>query len=140
MPDVYHAFQKGHRIMVQVQSSWFPLTDRNPQSFTDIPNAKPGDFVPASERIYHGARAASFIEVNIESKAAVTPEPANGRRQSKAQIKAGPAISHCRLFVGKGPRLDEYTQTVCNRVSSAISVGSRANSLLTWPITCINAG
>jgi putative CocE/NonD family hydrolase len=140
MPDVYHSFQKGHRIMVQVQSSWFPLTDRNPQSFTDIPNAKPGDFVPASERIYHGARAASFIEVNIESKPAVTPEPANGRRQSKAQIKAGPAISHCRLFVGKGPRLDEYTQTVCNRVSSAISVGSRANSLLTWPITCINAG
>jgi putative CocE/NonD family hydrolase len=68
MPDVYHSFKRGHRIMVQVQSSWFPLTDRNPQTFTDIPNAKPIDFVPATERIYHGARAASFIEVNVESR------------------------------------------------------------------------
>ena len=39
MPDLFHTFRRGHRIMVQVQSSWFPLTDRNPQTFTDIPNA-----------------------------------------------------------------------------------------------------
>ncbi len=44
MPDLYHTFRRGHRIMVQVQSSWFPLTDRNPQTFTDIPYAKPEDF------------------------------------------------------------------------------------------------
>jgi predicted acyl esterase len=41
MPDLFHTFRRGHRIMVQVQSSWFSLTDRNPQTFTDIPNAKP---------------------------------------------------------------------------------------------------
>src|SRR5207249_6339740 len=41
MPDVYHTFRKGHRVMVHVQSSWFPLVDRNPQKFTDIPKAKP---------------------------------------------------------------------------------------------------
>ena len=69
MPDVYHLFKKGHRIMVQVQSSWFPLTDRNPQTFTDIPNARPSDFVPVTERIYHGVRTASFVEVNIEPSA-----------------------------------------------------------------------
>ncbi len=67
MPDVDHCFKKGHRIMIQVQSSWFPLTDRNPQRFTDIPDAKPTDFVPATERLYRGLHNASFIEVNIES-------------------------------------------------------------------------
>ena len=40
MPDLFHTFRRGHRIMVQVQSLWFPLTDRNPQTFMDIPNAK----------------------------------------------------------------------------------------------------
>ena len=40
MPDVLHDFRAGHRIMVQIQSSWFPLVDRNPQQFEDIPNAK----------------------------------------------------------------------------------------------------
>lgn len=66
MPDVYHCFLKGHRIMVQVESSWFPLTDRNPQTFTDIPTAKPSEFVKATERIYRSSSAASFIEVAVE--------------------------------------------------------------------------
>ena len=44
MQDVNHTFLKGHRIMVQVQSSWFPLTDRNPQVFMDIAKARPGGF------------------------------------------------------------------------------------------------
>jgi predicted acyl esterase len=44
LPDVYQAFRKGHRVMVQVQSSWFPLVDRNPQVFMEIPTAKPSDF------------------------------------------------------------------------------------------------
>ncbi len=65
MPDVYHCFQKGHRIMVQVQSSWFPLTDRNPQTFTDIPSAKPEQFVKATERIYRSSSSASFVELNV---------------------------------------------------------------------------
>jgi putative CocE/NonD family hydrolase len=65
MPDLYHTFRKGHRIMVQVQSSWFPLTDRNPQTFTDIPNAKPEDFQKATEQVFHQKDAASGVEVLV---------------------------------------------------------------------------
>jgi putative CocE/NonD family hydrolase len=65
MPDVFHCFERGHKIMVQVQSSWFPLTDRNPQTFTDIPNARPEQFITATERIYHSRQAASFVEVDL---------------------------------------------------------------------------
>jgi len=65
MPDLYHTFRRGHRIMVQVQSSWFPLTDRNPQTFTDIPNAKPEDFQKATEQIFHQKDAASGVEVLV---------------------------------------------------------------------------
>jgi predicted acyl esterase len=53
MPDVCHTFRAGHRIMAQIQSSWFPLTDRNPQVFIDIPKAKASDFKKAIERVYH---------------------------------------------------------------------------------------
>lgn len=55
LPDVAHTFRKGHRIMVQVQSSWFPLVDRNPQKFTDIYHAKDADFQKASIKVYHNA-------------------------------------------------------------------------------------
>ena len=65
MPDVMHTFRKGHRIMVQVQSSWFPLTDRNPQTFTDIPFAKPEDFKPATEEVFHQKDAASGIDLLV---------------------------------------------------------------------------
>jgi hypothetical protein len=67
MPDIYHCFRKGHRMMVEVQSSWFPLTDRNPQTFVDIPEAKPEQFVKATERVYRSRRAASFVEFNVEN-------------------------------------------------------------------------
>ncbi len=65
MPDVNHTFRRGHRIMVQVQSSWFPLTDRNPQTFVNIPDAKPSDFVKATERVYHAEGQASGVEVKV---------------------------------------------------------------------------
>ncbi len=65
MPDLFHTFRRGHRIMVQVQSSWFPLTDRNPQTFTDIPNAKPEQFVKATEQIFHQKDAASGVDVLV---------------------------------------------------------------------------
>ena len=65
MQDVNHTFRRGHRIMVQVQSSWFPLTDRNPQTFVNIPYAKPSDFVKATERVYHTKDEASGIEVGV---------------------------------------------------------------------------
>ncbi len=68
MPDVYHCFLKGHRIMVQVQSSWFPLADRNPQTFTNIPTAKPSEFVKATERVYRSKDAPSFVELNIQTE------------------------------------------------------------------------
>jgi putative CocE/NonD family hydrolase len=55
MPDIDHVFRRGHRIMVQVQSSWFPLVDRNPQKFVDIYHAKASDFVKATERVYRGS-------------------------------------------------------------------------------------
>jgi putative CocE/NonD family hydrolase len=61
--DVNHAFLPGHAMMVQVQSSWFPLVDRNPQTFVDIYNAKASDFVKARHRIYYGRGAASRIVV-----------------------------------------------------------------------------
>jgi putative CocE/NonD family hydrolase len=65
MPDLFHTFRRGHRIMVQVQSSWFPLTDRNPQTFTDIPNTKPEEFQKATEQIFRQKDAASGVEVLV---------------------------------------------------------------------------
>jgi len=54
--------------MVQIQSSWFPLIDRNPQTFVDIPNAKPEDFQKATERVFHAGNAASEVEVLVLQK------------------------------------------------------------------------
>jgi len=65
MPDIFHTFRKGHRIMVQVQSSWFPLVDRNPQTFVNIPDARPEQFVKATETVYHSSDAASGVEVLV---------------------------------------------------------------------------
>jgi putative CocE/NonD family hydrolase len=56
MPDVNHTFMRGHRIMVQVQSTWFPLVDRNPQKFVDIYKATDSDFQKATQRVYHSSR------------------------------------------------------------------------------------
>jgi uncharacterized protein len=64
LPTANHVFQPGHRIMIQIQSSWFPLYDRNPQTF--VPNmfwAKPQDFKKATQRIYHTTGKASFVEL-----------------------------------------------------------------------------
>jgi putative CocE/NonD family hydrolase len=66
LPTANHVFLPGHRIMVQVQSSWFPLYDRNPQTF--VPNifwAQPGDYRKAVQRIYHASGRASFIELPL---------------------------------------------------------------------------
>jgi len=65
MPDVLHTFKQGHRIMVQIQSSWFPMVDRNPQQFEDIPSAKAEDFQKAVERIYHGGKSGTHIDVLV---------------------------------------------------------------------------
>jgi uncharacterized protein len=65
MPDICHAFRRGHRIMVQVQSSWFPLVDRNPQKFMDIPAARPADFQKVTQRVMRSAKAPSGIELPV---------------------------------------------------------------------------
>jgi len=66
LPTANHVFLKGHRIMVQVQSTWFPLYDRNPQTFVpSIFFAKPQDYKKATQRIYHAAGQASFIELPL---------------------------------------------------------------------------
>jgi len=68
LPTVNHVFQPGHRIMVQIQSSWFPLYDRNPQTF--VPNiffATPKDYVRATQRVYHAPGAASFVELPVST-------------------------------------------------------------------------
>ena len=65
MPDVMHTFLPGHRIMVQIQSSWFPLTDRNPQRFLDIKTAKAADFQKAVERVYRGGADGSRLDILV---------------------------------------------------------------------------
>lgn len=66
LPTVNHSFKPGHRIMVQIQSSWFPLYDRNPQTF--VPNiffARPTDYTRATQRVYHAPGVASLVELPI---------------------------------------------------------------------------
>lgn len=65
LPDVAHTFKKGHRLMIQIQSSWFPLADRNPQKFMNIYEAVESDFQKATIRIYHDADNASSIFLPI---------------------------------------------------------------------------
>ncbi len=65
LPDVGHTFRKGHRIMIQVQNSWFPLVDRNPQKFEDINQAKDSDFQKATIRIYHDSGNKSNVKVTV---------------------------------------------------------------------------
>ena len=65
LQDVYHTFRTGHRIMVQVQSSWFPLVDRNPQTFLDIYHARESDFRPADHRVYRSPDRPSRLEVLV---------------------------------------------------------------------------
>ena len=62
--DRYHTFLKGHRIMVQIQSSWFPMFDRNPQKFVDIYHARDEDYQKATQKIYRSPEAPSFVTVH----------------------------------------------------------------------------
>ena len=65
MPDVNHTFRRGHRIMVHVQSTWFPLVDRNPQTFVNIPTAKATDFRAATQRVMRSQAQPSGLEVHV---------------------------------------------------------------------------
>ena len=65
MPDINHVFRRGHRVMVQVQSTWFPLVDRNPQKFCDIYQARAEDFQKATQRVYRSPQASSQVRVQV---------------------------------------------------------------------------
>lgn len=66
LQDVLHTFKKGHRVMVQIQSTWFPLIDRNPQKFVpNIYKANDSDFIKATQKVYHSRTAPSMIQVEI---------------------------------------------------------------------------
>jgi putative CocE/NonD family hydrolase len=65
LPDASHSFKKGHRIMVQIQSSWFPLIDRNPQKFVDIYTATESDFQKATQRVYRAGPDGSRLELGV---------------------------------------------------------------------------
>lgn len=65
LPDVGHTFKKGHRLMIQIQNSWFPLADRNPQKFMNIYEALPSDYQKATHKIYHDSTNSSFISVSV---------------------------------------------------------------------------
>ena len=65
MNDIFHTFRRGHRIMIQVQSTWFPLVDRNPQKFMNINEAKEADFQKAVHRVFRQRDAASKITVRV---------------------------------------------------------------------------
>jgi putative CocE/NonD family hydrolase len=66
LPDIAHTFKAGHKLMVQVQSSWFPLVDRNPQQFVNIYEAKDEDFIKATHRVYRGAKYPSGIILPVK--------------------------------------------------------------------------
>ena len=63
--DRYHTFKKGHRIMVQVQSSWFPVIDRNPGQFMDIYHAKPGDYRKTTQRVHRSPQSPSHLTLPV---------------------------------------------------------------------------
>ena len=67
IPDIFHTFRRGHRVMVHVQSSWFPLVDRNPQTFVNIPTATVADFKKATHRVFRGGNTASSLTVQVLS-------------------------------------------------------------------------
>ncbi len=67
MNDIFHTFRKGHRVMVQLQSTWFPLMDRNPQVFLDINKAVPADYKRATHTVFHDAARPSSVGVGVWS-------------------------------------------------------------------------
>jgi predicted acyl esterase len=67
LQDALHTFKKGHRIMVQIQSTWFPLADLNPQKFVDIFHATEDDFQKATQRVYRSSRYDSHLKLSVTS-------------------------------------------------------------------------
>jgi hypothetical protein len=66
LPDINHAFRRGHRVMLQIQSTWFPLVDRNPQKFVNIPDATESDFVKATQHVYRSKQNPTSIVMPVQ--------------------------------------------------------------------------
>jgi putative CocE/NonD family hydrolase len=79
LEDVYHTFRSGHRIMIQVQSSWFPLVNRNPQTFVDIARAKESDYRKATQRVYRTRELPSHVTVLVMRRAKKVSDPFSDR-------------------------------------------------------------
>ncbi|MBT7455211.1 MAG: CocE/NonD family hydrolase [Gemmatimonadetes bacterium] len=93
MPHVHHTFEVGHRIMIQIQSSWFPLCDRNPQTFVEqIAWAQPADFQKATHRIHHTTDSASFVELPLQAADAQSAATRKSRAHSRSSAR--PRGSH----------------------------------------------
>ena len=76
LPDVDHVFLPGHRIMVQIQSSLFPLYDRNPQTYVEnIMYAKPGDYKKATQSVWFGGATATAVTLPVAASSALSNEP-----------------------------------------------------------------
>jgi SAM-dependent methyltransferase len=104
LPAVHHVFLPGHRVMVQVQSSWFPLYDRNPQTFVpSIFNARPGDYRAATQRVHHAPGKASFIELPVVGPAAAPPGAVGPGSPAEAAMFAKNA--EYEHFMGRWSRL-----------------------------------
>jgi predicted acyl esterase len=73
--DRYHTFLRRHRVMVQIQSSWFPMFDRNPQSFVDIYHAKDSDYRKADHKVFRTSSLPSFLTLPILSAAPLPSAP-----------------------------------------------------------------
>ena len=73
--DKYHTFLKGHRVMVQVQSSWFPMFDRNPQTFVDIYHAKPADYQKAEHTVFRSSSRPTFVTLPVVAPTRDTSAP-----------------------------------------------------------------
>ena len=86
LQDVLHTFEPGHRVMIQVQSTWFPLMDRNPQAWVDsIYAASEADFAVAEHRVYRDAKNASVIEFGV-----LPPSPGTDEAQPRECVQPGP--------------------------------------------------
>lgn len=76
LQDVLHTFRAGHRVMIQIQSTWFPLIDRNPQKYVDnIFKAHPSDFIRATHRVHHTAQHPSWVEFRVKPMAGPSDSP-----------------------------------------------------------------
>ena len=76
--DKYHTFLKRHRVMIQVQSSWFPMFDRNPQTFVDIYHAKPADYMKAEHTVFRSASRPTFVTLPVLTSARESSAPRGG--------------------------------------------------------------